>query len=52
MLTDPDDYFWIGDMRSLLPEAYVYGFYKSPQSAVWGMKAILALVGALAHSFG
>ena len=51
LLADPDDHFWIGDMRSLLPEVYVYGFYKSSRSAVWGMKAIVALVGALARSF-
>ncbi len=51
-LADPDDYFWLGDMRNLFPEAYPCCLYGSPQSAVWGANAFVALVEALAASFG
>ena len=51
LLADPDDHFVLGDMRSVFLEAYVYGLYRSPQSAVWGVRAMVTLLEAIAQSF-
>jgi hypothetical protein len=49
-VADPGDFYWMGGMDQLFPEAWIYRRYSSLPSATWGARAMATLLSTFAET--